>query len=149
MEKLQFSIDIAAPRQKVWDVLWDDATYRKWTSVFTEGSHAETDWQEGSKVLFLDGKGAGMYSRIDRRVEPELMSIRHLGEIRDGVEQSKDDQAEDWEDATENYLLREHNGGTQLQVELDGADEYKDYFNDIFPKALAAIKALAEGGDTA
>ena len=64
MEKLNFSIKISAQRKKVWNVLFDDETYRKWTSVFAPGSYAETDWKEGSKALFLDGTGNGMVSRI-------------------------------------------------------------------------------------
>ncbi len=52
MEKKQFKIKIAAPREKVWKILWGDNTYPAWTSAFAEGSRAETDWEEGSKVLF-------------------------------------------------------------------------------------------------
>jgi len=144
MERLHFSIDIAAPRQKVWDVLWGDDSYSKWTSVFSEGSHAETDWQEGSKVLFLDGKGSGMYSRIDRSVVPEFMSFRHLGVVKDGEEQPGDGETKEWENALENYTLSEKAGGTELVIDLDGADEYKDYFSETFPKALEEVKKLAE-----
>ncbi len=60
METKEFKISINAPKEKVWDVLWNDPFYRAWTSVFAEGSHAETDWKKGSKVLFLDNKGRGM-----------------------------------------------------------------------------------------
>ena len=45
MEKQTFKITIDAPREKVWDVLWSDDTYREWTSVFSPGSRAETDWR--------------------------------------------------------------------------------------------------------
>jgi uncharacterized protein YndB with AHSA1/START domain len=38
VNRLHFSIDIAAPRDKVWRALWDDARFRDWTSVFAEGS---------------------------------------------------------------------------------------------------------------
>lgn len=63
MEKLHFSTNINAPREKVWDTLWNDNSYRKWTSAFMEGSYAETDnWKEGSKVLFLSPGGDGMGS---------------------------------------------------------------------------------------
>jgi uncharacterized protein YndB with AHSA1/START domain len=72
MEKMNFSIDINAPREKVWKTLWEDASYRKWTRVFIEGSHAVTDWQEGSKVLFLDGKGEGMVSKVQTNRPNEL-----------------------------------------------------------------------------
>ena len=54
MEKQRFKIAISAKPEKVWDVLWNDQTYREWTSVFSDGSHAETDWKKGSKVLFRE-----------------------------------------------------------------------------------------------
>ena len=60
MTRLHYSVDIDAPRQRVWDVLWDDRTYRDWTSAFMEGSHAVSDWREGSKIQFLDPSGDGM-----------------------------------------------------------------------------------------
>src|SRR5690606_17359305 len=133
-----------APRQKVWEVLWGDGTYSQWTSVFSEGSRAESDWQQGSKVLFLDGKGSGMYSRIEERRDSEFMSFRHLGEVKDGEEQPGNDGTKEWENALENYTLRERNGGTELLVEMDGTDEFKEYFSDTFPKALNRVKQLAE-----
>src|SRR5688572_26468739 len=93
MEKLNFSIDINAPREKVWKVLWDDSSYRKWTSVFMEGSCVETDnWKEGSKVLFLDGKGAGMVSKVAVNKPNEYMSFEHLGEVKDGVEDTSSEK---------------------------------------------------------
>ncbi|HEU4860337.1 MAG TPA: hypothetical protein VFT15_10890 [Chitinophagaceae bacterium] len=65
MEKINFATTINAPREKVWKVLWDEASYRDWTSVFTEGSYAKTDnWKEGSKVLLLSPDGDGMVRRL-------------------------------------------------------------------------------------
>ncbi len=64
MEKVQFKTTINAPREKVWQVLWNDATYREWTAAFQEGSYAETDWKKGSKVLFWMGNGSGMVSAL-------------------------------------------------------------------------------------
>lgn len=34
MEKLIFNTEIKASKEKIWKVLWDDETYRKWTSAF-------------------------------------------------------------------------------------------------------------------
>ena len=93
MEKLKFKTVINAAPEKIWNVLWNDDTYRKWTSAFSEGSYAETDWKQGSKVLFLDGKGSGMVSRIAENRPNEYMSIEHLGEIRDGVEDTSSDKS--------------------------------------------------------
>ncbi|MEX2593834.1 MAG: hypothetical protein WD426_13755 [Anditalea sp.] len=38
-QKLHFSKRINAPKEKVWDTMLKDETYREWTSAFTEGSH--------------------------------------------------------------------------------------------------------------
>ena len=103
MEKKQFKILINAPREKVWEKLWNDASYREWTSVFAEGSSAETDWNEGSRVLFGDGKGNGMVSRIASKKTNEVMSFEHLGMLKDGVEDLSSDEVKQWSGAKENY----------------------------------------------
>lgn len=139
METLKFHSTINAPKEKVWETLWNDNTYRQWTSVFSEGSYAESDWNEGSKILFLSPKGEGMFSVIDKKIPNEQMTFRHLGEIRNGVEEPKE-----WANALESYHLKENNGKTELTVALDITDEFAQYFNDIFPKALNAVKEIAE-----
>lgn len=140
MKKLSFSTHINAPKEQVWNTLWNDATYRQWTAAFHEGSHAESDWQEGSKILFLGPDRSGMTSRIARLIPNEFMSFEHLGEVKDGVE----DFSKDWAGALENYTLRESNGGTDLTVEMDMQDTFAPMFQETFPKALQKVKELAE-----
>jgi len=53
MNTLTFETQIDANTKKVWDTLWNDGTYRLWTAVFMEGSYAESNWEEGSPILFL------------------------------------------------------------------------------------------------
>jgi hypothetical protein len=144
MEKINFSISINAPKEKVWKVLWDDATYTKWTSVFCEGSSAVTDWKEGSKVLFLDGKGSGMVSKIETKKPNEFMSFKHLGEVKNGVEDTTSEQVKQWAGCLENYMLKEANGVTTLTVDMDIVDEFKDYFMKAFPGGLEQVKQLSE-----
>ena len=144
MEKEHFTTSINAPREKVWDVLWNDTTYRLWTGVFSEGSCAETDWQKGNKVLFLDAKKSGMISTIADNIPNEFMSIKHLGTIKDGVEDYDSDETKKWAGAMENYTLKTENGKTTLTVDMDITDEYKDYFMTTWPKALEKVKELAE-----
>jgi hypothetical protein len=60
------AIDVDPPPERVWDVLLDDATYRQWTAEFMAGSYAETDWQEGSIVRFLDPSGSGLLAILGR-----------------------------------------------------------------------------------
>ncbi len=145
MQKLNFSTSINASKEKVWQTLWDDANYRKWTSAFTEGSYAETDnWKEGTDVKFLDSKGSGMISRVAANRPNEYMSFEHLGEIKDGVEDRTSENVKEWAGAKENYTLKETNGVTTLAIDMDITDEYKDMFTEMWPKALEKVKALAE-----
>ena len=144
MERKSFSISVNASREKIWDILWSDSSYRQWTSVFAEGSRAETDWKKGSKVLFHDGKGDGMVSTIIENIPNEFMSIKHLGEVKKGIEDTTSEKVKQWAGAMENYTLTEVNGKTELNVDMDIAEEYKDYFLTTWPKALEKIKELAE-----
>ena len=145
MEKLNFSISIKAPKEKVWKILWDDDSYRKWTSVFSEGSYAVTDnWKEGTKVLFLAADGGGMVSTVAANRPNEYMSFKHMGEIKDGVEDISSEKVKGWSGALENYTLRETGGITTLSIEMDITAEYKDYFKKTWPKALEQVKILSE-----
>jgi len=141
MERTTFSTSIDAPCDKVWDILWQDETYSQWTAVFAEGSSVETDWQKGSKVLFTDGKGSGMVSFIDDIVPNEFMSFKHMGELKNSVENMAETA---WTGSMENYHLKNMNGKTELTVEIDINDEFKEYFVNTFPKALAKVKELSE-----
>ena len=145
MEKLTFKIMIDAPREKVWEVLWQDDTYRDWTSVFSPGSQVETDWNEGSKILFLDGKGSGMVSRIAAKKAPEYMSFEHLGEVQDGIEDLSSERVSAWAGAKENYTLTEQKGKTEVLVETDITHDFKDFMLKAWPKALEKLKSIAEG----
>ena len=144
MKKVKFMTLINASRKKIWDVLWTDASYRAWTSVFSEGSYAETDWKEGSKVLFLGPEGGGMYSKIEKIIPEKYMAFKHLGVMKEGKEQPLDEETKSWSGAMETYSLKENNGSTELMVEMDVTDEFYDYFSKAFPNALEKVKEMAE-----
>jgi hypothetical protein len=145
MQKLKFSTSINASKEKVWDILWNDATYRAWTSAFTEGSYAKTDnWKEGTKVLFLDPKDNGMVSIVAKNKTYEYMSFKHLGEVKEGIEDTPSDRVKGWSGAMENYMLKEENGKTTLAIEMDTTDEFKDMFEKMWPDALKKVKELSE-----
>ena len=145
MEKLHFSVNINASKEKVWQTLWDDTTYRKWTSAFHETSYAVTDnWKEGTKVLFLDGNGSGMVSTVAANKAPDFMSFKHLGEVKDGIEDTTSEKVKAWSGALENYTLAEANGITTVHIEMDCDDSFKEMFSQMWPKALEKLKQIAE-----
>ena len=140
MIKHQFKIVLNAARNKVWNSLWQIDNYRNWTSAFTEGSDVKTDWQEGSEIIFHNGKGNGMYSIIEKMKEPSIMTFKHLGEIKNNERQKEGS----WSGAKESYILSEEGDKTQLIIEMDMDEEWKDYFLKTWPVALEKIKTIAE-----
>ena len=144
LKKINFSTTIKASKSKVWNALWDNENYKTWTAAFAEGSHAVTDWQEGSKVLFLDAKGDGMYCSIAKKVENEFISFKYNGEVKNNVELPLDEKNSDWVNGFENYTLKEAAGITTLEVEMTITGGMLDYFNKTFPAALENVKKIAE-----
>jgi uncharacterized protein YndB with AHSA1/START domain len=141
MKQLHYSVDIGAPRSKVWAVLWEDASYRDWTSVFAAGSYAISDWNQGSRIHFIDPtSNNGMSAIIEKKTPNEYMCFKHIAEIQNGKEVTYPDTAV----GRERYTLTDTGGGTRLHVELDAPDEYTATFDDKFPKALQRVKELAE-----
>ena len=150
MKKLHFSILINAPREKVWNTMLDDATYRQWTAPFNPGgSYYEGSWDEGAEIRFLgpsqDGSEVGgMLSRIKENRLHEFLSIEHIGLIQNGVADTTSDAVKAWVPAFENYTFIDKDGGTELRVETDSNEEFADMFSDAWPKALEVLKGLAE-----
>jgi hypothetical protein len=150
LSTLHFSIDIRAPKDKVWRTMFADNTYREWTRAFSPGSYFEGSWVKGSKILFLGpdpvekGGSGGMVSRIAENRLNEYMGIEHLGTVSNGVEDTQSDAVKDWAGARENYSFIESGGVTHLRIEMQTAPSYEAMFNDSWPKALQKLKALAE-----
>lgn len=146
MERLTYNISINAPKERVWEVLWEDTYYRQWTALFGEGSHAVSDWKKGSKILFLDPTNQGMSSRIEELIPNEYMSFRHMGEVKDGKEDFSSVFAQECakNEVYENYTLQSVDGKTNVQVETDLPQEYVAMMDGIWPKALQKLKEIAE-----
>lgn len=149
MQKLHFSIKIDAPKEKVWNIMLDDKTYREWTRVFSPGSYYKGDWSKGSKILFLGpdpktGQEDGMVSRIAENRPYEYISIEHLGIVHNDKEDTTSEEARKWAPAFENYTFKEADGATELQVDMDSEDGYADMFSRLWPKALKKLKEIAE-----
>lgn len=151
MKKLQFKIEINATAQKVYETmlgLKDKSTYEYWTSAFNPTSTYEGTWEKDSKILFAgvdeNGKKGGMVSKIVENQPARFVSILHYGFLDGDKEVTTGEQVEKLGDGHENYTFLESNGRTTLTVDLDSMDDYLDYFNETFPKALEKIKEISE-----
>ena len=144
MEKIYSEIIIDASVEKVWNTMLKDETYRQWTSEFTEGSHFKGSWEEGEKILFMDPEGNGMVSIIAESRLHEFISIKHIGVVKNGVEDTESEEAKKWAPAFENYTFEGENGQTKLSIEMDIEEEYKETFKELWTNALAKLKKLVE-----
>ncbi|MBI5473825.1 MAG: SRPBCC domain-containing protein [Ignavibacteriae bacterium] len=150
MNTLHFSIAINAPKEKVWNTMLADKTYRAWTEPFSPGSYYKGSWDKGSKILFLapTEKGEmGMVSRIADSRRYEFISIEHLGLVQDGKEDMTSEATKAWAGVHENYTFKESRGTTEVLIDLESSNEDKEMFamfQDMWPKALKKLKELAE-----
>jgi len=144
MKTLHLEKNILAPAEKVWNTMLEDETYRQWTRAFTEGSHYKGSWEEGAKILFLDPDNNGMVSTIAENRPHEFISIKHIGIVKDGEEDTESDEAKKWAPAYENYTFEEKDGKTTLSVDMDIEEEYEAMFKEMWPNALGKLKQLTE-----
>lgn len=151
MKKLQFKTTINAPAEKVYETmlgLKDKSTYEHWTSAFNPTSTFEGSWTKGSKIYFLgtdeNGKKGGMVSEVAENKPAEFVSIRHYGFLNGDTEITTGEEVEKWAGGLENYSFDENQGITTVKVDIDVIEEYLDYFNNTYPKALEKLKAIAE-----
>lgn len=147
-DSMHFEIEIDAPVSKVFELMLGDKSYRDWTSAFSPGSYFKGDWTKGSKILFLgpgpDGKEGGMVSRIAEHVRDKYISIEHLCLYSDGQEITSGPIAESFMGATENYSFVDKQGKTLVKVDMETGGEYKEMFEEMWPKALQRLKEICE-----
>lgn len=144
MKNLSFEIAIQAPRTVAWSTMLGESTYRQWTAAFCEGSHYRGSWDQGATIHFLSPTGDGMIAVIAKNEPLEFISIRHVGMIENGVEDTTSEKVRSWTPAYENYYFSDLADGCLVRVTLDTAPDYEQYMLDTYPKALAILKQLCE-----
>lgn len=151
MKKLQFKEKIQAPANKVYDTMLginNKSTYEQWTAPFNPTSTYEGTWDKGNKILFIgvDEKGekGGMVSKVAEIIPNRFVSIQHYGILKADKEITDGPEVEKWANGFENYTFEEKNGTTTVTVDLDSAEDFLDYMNETYPKALDKLKELSE-----
>jgi len=143
-QTIKKSIDISAPKEKVWDVMLSDKFTRIWYAEFSEGSHAETDWKIGSNALFKDISESGLVGKVIVNKPYEVISVEYKGIVLAGIEDYKSEGANNVKRGLETYRLKEKEGVTHLSIECDMSEEYFDSMSSDWEKALKKVKELSE-----
>lgn len=149
LKHIRFSTLISAPPSRVYERMIDPQFYRDWTSAFTQGSHFEGSWNAGERIRFLAPGGDGMVAEIAENRPNEFISIRHLGFIEKGVEDTESEAVRAWAPAYENYTFKAVPDGTRIVIDQDVTGDFETYMNETWPKALARLKALCESDGAA
>ena len=142
MQKQQFSIEIKAPRERVWNTLWDGKTFRDWANIIDEGTYMVGELKEGNEVQFISSvSGFGVTSLVEKLAQNEFISFRQMADTKDSGERERE---KEWTGGTESYSLAENEGITTLTVDIDVPPGQEETFRVRFPKALERVKILAE-----
>ena len=151
MKRIQYDVKINEPASKIYDVMLgisDKSNYEKWTALFNPTSTYDGSWDKGSKMLFIgvdeNGEKGGMVSEIAENIPNKFVSIRHYGLVKEDKEITEGPEVEKWANGMENYSFEENNGTTTVTVDLDTTEDFVEYMNDTYPKALAKLKEMCE-----
>lgn len=148
MKKIHYQIDVQAPVKKVVERMLSKDTYKLWAAEFNPTSDFEGGWNTGDKIYFTAcdeaGKKSGMVAKVVEHTPNKLVSLRHYGILEDGVEITEGPAVEGWAGAMENYYYEEQDGVTNVRIECETHDDYIDYFDTAWPKALQKLKEIAE-----
>ncbi len=144
MIRKTYQTAIDATAEKIWQVLWEPTTYCKWTSAMSPGGRVETDWKQGSRALFLDVNGDGIFQSIEEVRPHELMVFKYLGDLKDGKEDFDSPKVEALSGARQVYRIQDRGSDHLLTVELDLNPEYEEFFDKAFPRALDHVRTLSE-----
>jgi hypothetical protein len=144
LKTLRFAIQIDSPRQVVWAAMIEPETYKDWTAEFGVGSYFEGSWEKGERIRFLTPDGTGMTSIIDEHRPHDFISIRHLGFIKDGIEDTESEEVRRWAPSFENYTFTDVGSSTEINVALDVPPEWEDDMLQMWPKALVRLKTICE-----
>ena len=142
MKEMQFQVEINASREKVWDTLWQDKTFRQWASIIDPETYMVGDLKEGNEVQFISAaNGYGVTSLVEKLTPGEFLLLRHSADTQESGEQERE---KEWTGGKESYSLSEKDGTTTLTAAFDVPPELEEYFKSNYPKALEQVKVLAE-----
>lgn len=151
MKKVKYTIAVQASAEKAFNTMLgldDKSTYEQWTAVFNPTSIFRGSWKEGSTIHFIgtdeQGNSGGMVSRIKENRPNQFVSIEHYGILEGDREMLEGPKVDSWAGGLENYSFMEQDDMTTIIVEMDVKEEYIDYFNNTYPKALKKLKELIE-----
>jgi len=74
MKEIQFQVEIKAPKERVWNTLWQDETLREWAGIIDPGTYMVGDLKEGNEVQFISAEnGYGVTTLVEKLTANEFL----------------------------------------------------------------------------
>jgi uncharacterized protein YndB with AHSA1/START domain len=140
------TIEINAPRSKVWDALTKREYANQWALEFSSGGpqfHIESDWKLGSPVLWKGQDGKVI-------VEGNVTALEQEKLLRFTVFDVRTEKAPVTEEDGITYQLSKKNGKTALHIRqgdfsaMEDGEKYRDLSAQVWDRVLPKVKDLAE-----
>ena len=147
MKEKEYSILINSSIQEVWEIMLGENTYPLWVKGFSENSEMFGEWKEGSEVDFIDVGRGGTRAILEVVEKPNRVLAKHIAVLsKDRVPQTEG--MENWIGTTEEYLLSEENGVTELKIVMYYHPDYEQMLDEGWRKSLQLLKQLCEEKDS-
>jgi uncharacterized protein YndB with AHSA1/START domain len=145
MKNISYSVDINAPREKVWRIMSTHGPYEEFAGAGWPGATFQGEWRAGADMKFVSPNQGGTLAKLEEYVPQDHVLAKHIAVLKaDGSEDRTSEEAKSWIGTTERYTFSENNGRTTLRVDINTPPNWEKMFNDGWPKALAKLKELAE-----
>jgi hypothetical protein len=145
MIKLNYSVEINAKKEKIWETMIDQDSYQKWVKAFSANSKFIGEWKQGETILFFDPNLGGSKAILEIFDPYNEILARHFSIVDKNQNENNDDQmTKKWIGSTERYSFIEVENNTKLEIEMTVDETFSKMFNTSWPKALEIIKSLCE-----
>jgi uncharacterized protein YndB with AHSA1/START domain len=132
------AVGIRSTAEEVWKVLLDP-NYN-WANAFGEGTLAQTDWKDGSPIIWTDLNGSvGARGIVKKKVENKQLVLSYFDEIEPKPGEGPGEY-------TESFEIEQAPGGGVTLIAESGplAKKYIEMHSGMWDKAMAAIQSLSE-----
>lgn len=143
MTNLKYKLILNNNVEYVFDKLFDKPFYEEWSKAFNPDSKMKGILAKGEEVVFYDADENGMIATVSDYQVNKVVEFHFIAEVMDGVHKAYEDDS-NYERYTFTNLQDQM---VMLDIQLSIPDEYKELFEDMWPKAIVLIHDLFDNED--
>lgn len=140
MKTIKKILDVKCSDKFIWDVLTTPSMFERWGSAFNKTATFKGKIALNETVIFLDGEGMGMETKISHFIPYKSLTYSFINEIGGSLPVEETIFKQQYE----RYTIDAFNEYTRLTVELYVIDEYFEGMDAMWNDAIVKIKMLCE-----